>query len=75
MYIPELMISSMQWMVLEEEDLTFAAKDPEKADTKMKGNQQKFNFRNLAGTYPSKEQDAFGRKSYSWTMFDIIRGA
>jgi hypothetical protein len=74
MYVPELTISSMQWMVSEEEDLTFAAKDPENVDTKMEGNQRKLNFRNLAGTYPSKEQDAFDRKSYGWMMFDICRG-
>jgi type II secretory pathway component PulK len=61
-------------MVSEEEDLTFADKDPENVDTKTEGNQRKFNFRNLAGTYPSEERDAFGRKSYGWTMFDICRG-
>ncbi len=64
----------MRWMVSEEEDLTFAAKDPENVDTKTEGNHRKFNFRNLAGTYPSEEQDAFGRKSYVCTMFDIRRG-
>jgi type II secretory pathway component PulK len=75
MYVPELTISSMQWMVSEEEDLTFSAKDPENVNTKTEGNQQKFNFRNLAETYLSEEQDAlFGRKSYGWTMFDICRG-
>jgi type II secretory pathway component PulK len=63
----------MRWMVLEEEDLTFSAKNPEKVDTKTEGNQRKFNLRNLAGTYPSEERDAFGRKSYGWTMFDICR--
>jgi hypothetical protein len=74
MYVPELTISSMRWMVSEEEDLTFAAKDLENVDTKTGENQRKFNFRNLAGTYPSEERDAFGRKSYGWTMFDICRG-
>jgi hypothetical protein len=61
-------------MVSEEEDLTFAVKDPENVDTETEGNQWKFNFRNLAGTYPSKEQDAFGHTSYGWMMFDICRG-
>ncbi len=65
----------MRWMSLEEEDLTFAAKDPENVNTQTEGNQRKFNFRNLAGTYPSKERDAFCRKTYGWTMFDICRGA
>ncbi len=52
----------MRWMVSEEEDLTFAAKDPENVNTKTEGNRQKFNFRNLAGTYPSKEQDALEKR-------------